>query len=96
LRPAVLRDVILPYLHDLGDRWEQGTGNIASEHFASNLLRGRLASIARGWGHGRGPRAVLACAPGEEHGLALLMFGIVLQRHGWCVQYLGASTPSQN
>jgi DNA-binding transcriptional MerR regulator len=90
---TVLRDVILPYLHDLGDRWEDGTVSIASEHFASNLLRGRLASIARGWGHGRGPRALLACAPGEEHDLAPLMFGIVLHRHGWRVQYLGASTP---
>jgi len=90
---TVLRDVILPYLHDLGDRWEQGTVSIAGEHFASNLLRSRLASIARGWGYGRGPRALLACAPGEEHDLALLMFGIVLHRYGWRVQYLGASTP---
>ena len=89
----VLRDVVLPYLHDLGERWEQGKVSIAREHFASNLLRGRLASIARGWGNGHGPRALLACAPGEQHDLALLAFGIVLHRCGWRVEYLGASTP---
>jgi MerR family transcriptional regulator, light-induced transcriptional regulator len=74
---TVLRDALLPYLHDLGDRWESGQVSIAGEHFASNLLRGRLAGLARGWGYGHGPRAVLACPPGEQHDLGLLMFGIV-------------------
>ena len=90
---TVLRDVLLPYLHDLGGRWERGQVSIADEHFASNLLRGRLAGLARGWGYGHGPRAVLACPPGEQHDLGLLMFGIVLHRCGWRVEYLGASTP---
>jgi DNA-binding transcriptional MerR regulator len=90
---AVLRDTLLPYLHDLGDRWERGQATIADEHFASNLLRGRLAGLARGWGHGHGPCAILACPPGEQHDLGLLMFGIVLHRCGWRVEYLGASTP---
>lgn len=90
---TVLRDVLLPYLHDLGDRWERGQVSIAGEHFASNLLRGRLAGLARGWGYGHGPRAVLACPPGEQHDLPLLIFGIVLHRCGWRVAYLGASTP---
>lgn len=90
---TVLRDALLPYLRDLGDRWESGQVSIAGEHFASNLLRGRLAGLARGWGYGHGPRAVLACPPGEQHDLPLLMFGIVLHRCGWRVDYLGASTP---
>src|SRR5436190_6732432 len=90
---TVLRDTLLPYLHDLGDRWERGQVSIAAEHFASSLLRGRLAGLARGWGYGYGPRAVLACPPGEQHDLGLLMFGIVLHRCGWRVEYLGASTP---
>jgi DNA-binding transcriptional MerR regulator len=90
---TVLRDVVLPYLHDLGERWQQGTVSVAQEHFASNVIRGRLASLGRGWGHGHGPRAVLACAPGELHELALLAFGIVLNRNGWRIHYLGASTP---
>jgi DNA-binding transcriptional MerR regulator len=90
---TVLRDTLLPYLHDLGDRWESGQVSIAGEHFASNLLRGRLAGLARGWGYGHGPRAVLACPPGEQHDMGLLMFGIVLHRCGWRVEYLGACTP---
>ncbi len=91
--PAVLRDVVLPYLLDLGDRWQRGTASVAMEHFASNVIRGRLAGLARGWGSGHGPLALLACPPGELHDLALLMFGIVLHGNGWRIGYLGANTP---
>ena len=62
---ALLRDLLIPYLHDLGERWEAGTASVAQEHFASNFLRGRLLGLARGWGQGGGPLAILACAPGE-------------------------------
>ena len=90
---TVLRDVLMPYLQELGERWGRGDVTVGQEHFASNVLRGRLASLARGWGHGHGPRAVLACPPGEPHDLALLVFGIALNRNGWRVGYLGADTP---
>lgn len=90
---TVLRDVVLPYLAGLGERWENGTASVAQEHFASNVIRGRLAGLARGWGDGHGPRAVLACPPGELHDMALMIFGIVLSRNGWRIDYLGMSTP---
>ena len=90
---TVLRDVLLPYLHELGDRWAQGTVGVAQEHFASHVLRGRMASLARGWGNGRGPHVILACPPGELHDLALLAFGIVIARSGWRVGYLGMNMP---
>jgi DNA-binding transcriptional MerR regulator len=90
---AVLRDVVLPYLAELGDRWERGTVSIAQEHFASNIIRGRLAGLARGWGGGHRPRAVLACPPGEQHDLALMIFGIVLNRSGWSIDFFGTGTP---
>src|SRR5580704_6010837 len=90
---AVLRDVVLPYLTELGERWERGTASVAQEHFATNVIRGRLAGLARDWGNGHGPRAVLACPPGELHDLALMVFGIVLHRSGWRIDYLGTNTP---
>jgi DNA-binding transcriptional MerR regulator len=90
---TVLRDVVLPYLHELGERWEHGEASVAQEHFASNVLRGRLLGLARGWGEGAGPRAVLACAPGELHDLPLIIFGLVLAGRGWLITYLGPDTP---
>lgn len=90
---TLLRDTVLPYLYDLGERWKRQEITIAQEHFASNMIRGRLASLARGWGTGHGPRAIIACPPGELHDLPLVIFGIILNRSGWRVDYLGANTP---
>ena len=96
LLDTVLAEVVLPYLRDLGDRWEQGSASVAQEHFASNLLRARLAALARGWEAGGGPRALLACAPGELHDLPLLIFGLALRARGWRIVYLGADTPGES
>jgi DNA-binding transcriptional MerR regulator len=90
---TVLRDLLVPYLAELGERWEAGTATVAQEHFATSLLRGRLLGLARGWGQGTGPLAVLACAPGELHDLGLISFGLALRARGWRIAYLGPDTP---
>ncbi len=90
---SVLRDSVLPALRDLGERWQRGEITIAQEHFASNLLRGRVLGLARGWDRGSGARALLACPAGEQHDLSLIVFGLALREHGWRVTYLGADTP---
>ena len=90
---TVLQEVVLPYLHRLGERWEAGEISVAQEHFASNLLRGRLLGLAQGWGQGQGPLAILACVPGEQHELGLLVFGVALRRRGWRITYLGTNSP---
>jgi methanogenic corrinoid protein MtbC1 len=88
-----LADVVMPYLRDLGDRWACAEITVAEEHFASRLLHARLLDAARGWDEGTGPRALLACPPGEEHDLGLIAFGIALHQRGWRITYLGANTP---
>ena len=90
---TLLSEVVLPYLRELGERWRGGDASIAQEHFASSVVRGRLLGLARGWGLGLGPTAVLACLPGEHHDLGLLAFGLALRSHGWRVVYLGTDTP---
>jgi DNA-binding transcriptional MerR regulator len=90
---VLLADVFLPYLHELGERWERGEASVAQEHFASTVLRGRLLGLARGWGRGLGPLALLACLPGEQHELGLIAFGLALRSRGWRIAYLGTDTP---
>jgi len=91
---TVVRDVVLPYLHELGARWQQnGDAVIAQEHFASALLRGRLLGLARGWGGGHGPIALLASFPGDQHDLGLICFGLALRANGWRIIFLGPDTP---
>lgn len=88
LRDA-LTGAILPYLQTLGARWERGEASIATEHFASALIRGRLLALARGWNDGDGPSVVLACPSGELHEIALIALGLMLREQGWRVTYLG-------
>jgi MerR family transcriptional regulator, light-induced transcriptional regulator len=60
---------------------------------AAQAVLDRLAGLARGWGDGHGPRALLACPPGEMHDVALMIFGIALNRVGWRIDYFGADAP---
>ncbi len=90
---TVTRDVLLPYMYELGEEWSAGRVSVAQEHFATNFFQARLLALARGWDRGLGPRALLACAPNEQHTLALIVFGIALHELGWRVTYLGADTP---
>lgn len=86
-------EVLLPVLNEIGARWEAGTLSVGLEHFASNIIRGKLLDLARRWGDGEGPMAILACAPGEIHEFPLMMLGILLHQHGWSIRYLGMNTP---
>lgn len=90
---TVTRDVLLPYMRELGEQWSSGRVTVAQEHFATNFFQARLLALARGWDRGLGPRALLACAPNEQHALALIVFGIALHELGWRITYLGADTP---
>jgi DNA-binding transcriptional MerR regulator len=90
---TLLSEVLLPYLRELGERWLRGEASVAQEHFASSIVRGRLLGLARGWGLGLGPTAVLACLPGEQHDLGLIAFGLALRSRGWRIVYLGSDSP---
>jgi MerR family transcriptional regulator, light-induced transcriptional regulator len=91
---TVVRDVFLELMREIGERWAEGVTSVAQEHFATGFIHGRLLGLARGWDHGLGPRALLACPPGEQHTLGLIAFGIALHQVGWRVTYLGADTPA--
>ncbi|MFL6042487.1 MAG: MerR family transcriptional regulator [Gaiellales bacterium] len=90
---TLLREIVLDYLTDLGERWSAGQATVAQEHFATNVLRGRLLGLARDWGQGGGPLTVLACPPGELHDLGLICFGLALRARGWRIAFLGTDTP---
>jgi DNA-binding transcriptional MerR regulator len=93
---VALGEVILPFLSRLGEDWASGRRSVADEHFASNVIGGRLRALTRGWGRGAGARALLACPAGERHDLGLLCFGLALRQDGWRITYLGAETPVED
>jgi methanogenic corrinoid protein MtbC1 len=87
-------DVIAPTLRTIGDAWHRGEISVAQEHALTAKVRtrlDRLLSDPRGAARGT---AVLACAPGEQHDVGLLMLAVAMRADGWRVEYLGPSTPA--
>ena len=92
-----ITQVVLPFLEQLGRRWEDGSLSVAHEHFASNLMRRQLWSLnsqpsPQVWPE-IGPVVLLACPPGERHDLVLLCFSLLLGETGARARYLGGDTP---
>jgi methanogenic corrinoid protein MtbC1 len=95
VRPTtIVRDVFLALMREVGEGWAEDRISVAQEHFATGFIHGRLLGLARGWDHGLGPRALLACPSGEQHTLGLIAFGISLHHVGWRITYLGPDTPA--
>lgn len=90
----LILDVIGPALATVGEAWEEGQINVATEHLATNYLRQRLLMWMVS---GPPPRTtspiVLACAPNEWHEGSLLILGALLRRRRWPVAYLGQAVP---
>jgi len=91
---AILRQVILPLLRKLGERWASGEGAVAEEHFFSVYLRNQLgAQFHHLRTQSNGIRLLAACLPGEHHESGLLIFALAAQLLGYRVTVLGANMP---
>ncbi len=88
-----IREVLMPFLVEVGDGWARGELSIAQEHFGTQLLRRRLSALMITAAPKWGSTVLLACGPGEQHEMALLCFGVLLSRAGCRINYLGADTP---
>lgn len=92
---ALLEDLYLPILVDIGDRWHAGTATVAQEHFASTFLRAQLIAMLHRLGGGPqgGQAALVAGYPEEHHEIGLIAVAIRLALRGWRVTYMGADLP---
>ncbi|WP_211193985.1 cobalamin B12-binding domain-containing protein [Pyxidicoccus fallax] len=93
--PFLVDALARPVMEAVGNRWCDGSATVAEEHAATELLRELLAHLLPGlaW-HQGGPRAVVACVPGERHVLGARLVSQVLALDGWHVRFLGADTPA--
>ena len=89
-----LETVALPFLREIGSRWEGGDLCMSDEHVASAALRGVLGRAQRAVGSGGGG-LVLATPAGEQHELGILMVALCAQEHGVRVVYLGCDLPAE-
>jgi len=91
----VTKELMMPVLHVLGERWQSSKGGIAEEHFFSTFMRNKLGArlnFKKGSDESA-PVFVAACLPNELHELGLLVFTLAAQASGYRVILLGANVP---
>jgi MerR family transcriptional regulator, light-induced transcriptional regulator len=88
--------VLLPLLVAIGDRWEQGSLDVAAEHFGSAIVRRHLHALleTEARRNSGGPVVVCACPEGDLHEGGLLAFALHAATSGFCIVYLGPNTPT--
>lgn len=86
--------ILVPTLVEIGSRWEKGEISVAIEHFASNLILGKILGIFQSLPmHASAPKVMVGCAPDELHQIGSLMFAILLRDSGYRVEFLGPDIP---
>lgn len=87
---AVIHDVILPILGDFSARWADGTGSMAVEQIAVQMIRQRLTSLLQiHVSHAYGPRMIIGATDGEQHDIGALILALLMEQQGWEVVFLG-------
>ena len=86
-----LDGVAVPFLHEIGARWERGELAPFAEHAGSAAIRGVLARALRAPHPGDASVLVLATPPAELHELGILMAALCAQEHRVRVVYLGCN-----
>jgi DNA-binding transcriptional MerR regulator/methylmalonyl-CoA mutase cobalamin-binding subunit len=93
----LVREVIVPLLHDVGERWVRDEFSIAQEHAASAVVRGHLGDVLRTLEAPIGaPVAISATPAGEMHEFGALIAGIIAGTQAFRVVYLGANVPAED
>jgi MerR family transcriptional regulator, light-induced transcriptional regulator len=88
------KELLLPALARLGERWDGRVGGIAEEHFLASYLRSKLgARLQRPSRYANGPRLLAACAPQEHHEIGLVLFALEARAAGFRIILLGADNP---
>jgi len=93
--PDLLREVLVPVLTEVGERWHGGRGRIAHEHLLSASVRNVLGSLLRV--HQRSgvrDRLLFATPSGERHEFGTLGAAMLAASGGLGTLYLGPDMPA--
>jgi len=94
--PALLDQVLVPLLEEIGERCRAGDMRVSQEHVASAVLRTFLAQLAAGYRvPQRAPVLVVSTPAGQRHELGALMAALSAAAEGWKVIYLGPDLPAE-
>lgn len=87
-----LTSVVIPFLKDVGNRWEKGDWDEYQESVSSLIVRDFLVQIRRNYQYRDDAPLVLgACLPYERHEVPLHIILLQFMMRGWKTILIGAS-----
>lgn len=91
------KNVVIPLMHDVGQRWANGTLSVAAEHMVSTSVRSLLGNGMKMLAPGNRPIHIIFTTPeGELHELGALIAALLAQGQGLQTHYLGAQLPADD
>lgn len=94
--PNLRRQVIVPLLKSVGERWGEGSLRIVHEHLASAIVRSFMAGMVGKRGTlPAAPRLLITTPAGQRHELGALLVAGIAEEYGWDVVYLGPDLPAE-
>jgi len=92
---VVVNEVLAPVLLEVGDRWHEGTFNVAQERLVTSSVHKQISSVIETYNRiSAGPPIVLATVSGERHDLGILMCTLLAAARGVRCLFLGADVPA--
>jgi methanogenic corrinoid protein MtbC1 len=90
---AIVDELLMPALVEIGRSWSEGRLDIAAEHAASAAVHRRLSALYEAAASVSDPLLVVGLPPGARHELGSLAFAVAVRRQGVGVLYLGPDVP---
>jgi methylmalonyl-CoA mutase cobalamin-binding domain/chain len=95
-RPQLRKDVLVPLIQEIGERWSNGSLRIVHEHVATAVIRSFVGSLVEANGYAPAQRQlIIATPPGQNHELGALLAAATAGDLGWGVLYLGPNLPAE-
>lgn len=92
---VIVKNIVVPLLTEIGDRWAHRDFGVAHEHVATNLIRNLLSSLFRLYPPDVAADTIVLATPAEErHEFGILIAALIAATRGWRVVYLGADLPA--
>ncbi len=92
---GLLRRLIAPLAHTVGERWRSGLFTAAQEHFFTAISKVFLWNLTRQYHlDAYAPKIVVGTPSGQFHDLGASIVAAAAANNGWNVCYVGASLPA--
>ncbi|MBZ0111561.1 MAG: MerR family transcriptional regulator [Thermoanaerobaculia bacterium] len=93
-RVALVEELLVPLLEQVGLGWLHGTISPAQEHMATAAIRSFVAGFLQVPASAKGPVIVITTPAGQLHELGALLAAAMAAAEGWRVVYLGPDLPT--